>query len=436
MSTKIYDFSKPEDIEDLTSLAFSEDENLQEDVNDSDESEKEDHVETRSVDSETDHVEVSDDDGNDHSGNQENSKDGTRWSKIVPRVTRARSHNMMKLPGVIGQTAINAETELDCRNLFFSNMLNMIVDSTNLYIESIKAKFNRERNCRPTDLIEIRALFGLLYLAGVFRGGHRNLKDFWASDGLGIDLFKIAMTEKRFRFLLRCLRFDDRSTREERREFDKLAAVRNLFSNFIENFKKHYHLGQNVTIDEMLPAYRGRCTFRLYIPSKPNKYGIKIFCLYDAKLYYTSNMEIYCEQQPGGPFRQSNLSSDVIMRLSEPISQSGRNITADNWFTSVELVRKLEEKKLSYVGTVRKNKRKLPANFVLPKGRQVFDSIFGYTKNETLVSYVPKNKSGVDVVDKLCATYNVARSTKRWPMKLQVYADLRYIPIAMHAASS
>ncbi|XP_057652381.1 piggyBac transposable element-derived protein 4-like [Diorhabda carinulata] len=209
MSTKIYDFSKPEDIEELTSLAFSEDENLQEDVDNSDESETEDHVETRSVDSEIDH----------------------------------------------------------------DDMLNMIVDSTNLYIESIKAKFNRERNCRPTDLIEIRALFGLLYLAGVFRGGHRNLKDFWASDGLGIDLFKMAMSEKRFRFLLRCLRFDERSTREERREFDKLEAVRNLFSNFIENCEKHYHLGQNVTIDEMLPAYLGRCAFRQYIPSKPNKYG-------------------------------------------------------------------------------------------------------------------------------------------------------------------
>lgn len=379
-------------------------------------------------------------------------KNGTQWSKILPRITRARPHNIMvKLPGVIGQTAVNARTELNCWNLFFSdNILNMIVDYTNQYIEIIKDKFQRVRNCRPTNLIEIKAVIGLLYLAGVFRGGHRNLKDFWTSDGLGIDVFKMTMSEKRFRFLLRCLRFDDRLTREERRALDKLAAIRDLFSCFIENCRSHYHLGQNVTIDEMLPAFRGRCAFRQYIPSKPNRYGIKIFCLCDAKLYYTSNMEIYCGQQPEGLFRQSNSSTDVVMRLSEPIFQSGRNITADNWFTNIELVRKLEEKKLSYVGTVRKNKRELPANFVSPKGRQEFDSIFGYTKNETLVSYVPKKgktvvlisslhvasnevaedvskkpeiitfynetKSGVDVVDKLCATYNVARSTKRWPM--------------------
>ncbi|KAJ3661711.1 hypothetical protein Zmor_006098 [Zophobas morio] len=161
-------------------------------------------------------------------------------------------------------------------------------------------------------------------------------------------------------------------------------------------------------------------------------------------------MEIYCGQQSEGPFRQSNSAYDVVMMLSEPIYQSGRNITADNWFSSLNLVRKLEEKKLSYVGTIRKNRRELPQIFVSPQGRAEYSTIFGYTTNETLVSYSPKKgktvvllssmhvgstdvseeiphkpevilfynnpKSGVHIVDKLCATYNVARSTRRWPM--------------------
>ena len=101
-------------------------------------------------------------------------------------------------------------------------------------------------------------------------------------------------------------------------------------------------------------------------------------------------MEIYCGQQPEGPFRQSNSAYDVVMRLSEPIYQSGRNITADNWFSSLNLVRKLEEKKLSYVGTIRKNRRELPQIFVSPQGRAEYSTIFGYTTNETLVSYSPK----------------------------------------------
>ncbi|XP_071055064.1 piggyBac transposable element-derived protein 4-like [Onthophagus taurus] len=138
------------------------------------------------------------------------------------------------------------------------------------------------------------------------------------------------------------------------------------------------------------------------------------------------------------------------MRLAKPIYKSGRNVTADNRFTSLKLVRDLEKEKLSYVGTIRQNRRELPQDFISPKNMVCFNSIFGYTKNETLVSYCPKKgktvtllsslhvgsnelfnelvkkpevilfyndtKSRVDVVDKLCGTYHVGRTTRRWPM--------------------
>lgn len=379
-------------------------------------------------------------------------KDGTQWLKEPPKSSKRRPHNILvKLPGVVGQNAREAKTEVDCWNLFFDDFVfNLLVQCTNQHIENVRERFTRERDSRSTNKTEIKAFLGLLYLIGVFRGAHQRLSDFWATDGLGINIFRMTMSEKRFRFLIRCIRFDIKDTREMRRQVDKLAAIRELFTVFIENCQKHYHLGQNVTIDEMLPGFRGRCSFRQYIPSKPNKYGIKIYCLSDSKLFYTSNMEIYCGQQPEGPFQQSNSSDSIVMRLSKPILGSGRNITADNWFTSLKLVRELEKNKVSYVGTIRKNKRELPPSFVSPKNRPCFSTIFGYTKNETLVSYVPKKgksvlllssmhisseevtsepekkpeiilfynetKSGVDVVDKLCATYNVSRSTRRWPM--------------------
>lgn len=379
-------------------------------------------------------------------------RDGTQWRKTPWRVTQTPPHNILtKKPGVVSQNAKNAKTVVDCWRLFFDDkIITLIVEKTNLYINGIREKFVRDRNCKETDQIEMEAFLGLLYLAGVFRGGHQNIADFWSRDGLGIDIFRMTMSEKRFRFLIRCIRFDDRATRLERKDIDKLAAVREMFDFFIQHCKSHYDLGQNVTVDEMLPAFRGRCGFRQYIPSKPSKYGIKIFCLSDAKLFYVHNMEIYCGQQPEGPYRQNNSAESIVLRLSEPIFGSGRNITADNWFTSLNLVKELEKRKLSYVGTVRKNRREIPSAFVQAKNRNQYDSIFGYTRLETLVSYVPKKnktvvlmssyhtsssavsnetdkkpeiiefynktKSGVDVVDKLCATYNTARATRRWPM--------------------
>jgi hypothetical protein len=48
-----------------------------------------------------------------------------------------------------------------------------------------------------------------------------------------------------------------------------------------------------VSINEKLETLRGRCGFKYYILSKPNKYGMKIYALFDARVLYTFNLEIY-----------------------------------------------------------------------------------------------------------------------------------------------
>lgn len=188
---------------------------------------------------------------------------------------------------------------------------------------------------------------------------------------------------------MRCCRFDDKETRNERKQIDKLALVRNIFEKFVEKCKSNYCVGQNVTIDEN-EGFRGKCPWRQYILSKPNKYGIKIFAMVASKFLYTANSEIFAGKQPDGPFHVSDSASDVVLRLAEPIFNSGRNITADNWFTSIQVVKDLRTKKLSYVGTKRKNKQELPLCFTQTKGRELYSSLFGFTQDCTLVSYVPK----------------------------------------------
>lgn len=133
------------------------------------------------------------------------------------------------------------------------------------------------------------------------------------------------MSYKRFLFVTRCFRFDDKTTRPDRREYDKLAAIREFFANFVLSCKSSFNLSEYTTIDEMLHPLRGRCSFVQYIPSKPAKYGIKMFALCDAKTFYTSNIEIYCGKQPNGPFAFSNTPSHIVDRLIDPIEISERN---------------------------------------------------------------------------------------------------------------
>lgn len=374
----------------------------------------------------------------------------TQWKKhFPPKNIRTLSANIvLQLPGVKAY-AKSKKSPLDiwlC--LFDEEMLNIIVDCTNIKINSIAQNFSRERDVRTTNLIEIKALIGILYLAGVRKANHMNLGDLWRTDGSGVEAFRLGMNRIRFQFLMRCLRFDDINTRQERVQMDKLAPIRLLFEKFNDNQKKCYSHSAHVTIDEKLEAFRGNCSFRQYIPNKPNKYGIKIFALSDSHMFYTSHMEVYVGKQPEGPFQKETTAKSVVERLSQHIYGTNRNVTTDNWFTSMELAESLKEKKLTLLGTIRKNKRQLPLEFVQNTGRPSGSSMFGFCNNTTLVSFIPKKgknvllistmhfgddidprtnkpemimtyndtKGGVDMVDKLCAQYNCARGTRRWPM--------------------
>ena len=95
------------------------------------------------------------------------------------------------------------------------------------------------------------------------------------------------MSEKRFRFLLRCLRFDDIIDSVARQETDKLTPIRQILELSLVNFLNNLTASEYLTVNEQLLAFRGHCSFQQYIRSKPVKYGLKIFALVDAKTAYT-----------------------------------------------------------------------------------------------------------------------------------------------------
>ena len=80
---------------------------------------------------------------------------------------------------------------------------------------------------------------------------------------------------------------------------------------------------------------------------------------------------------------------------------SGRNITTDNFFSSYSLVSQLLSKKLTYVGTVRKNKKFLPLELQTHCSRPMGSSVFGFQENISIVSYTPKARKSVTLVSSM-----------------------------------
>ena len=138
-----------------------------------------------------------------------------------PKTSRTKRHNIIThLPGVKPE-AKNARSPFESWNLFITEeIIEEIVRCTNVYLSSIRDNFSRSRDAMNTDAGEIKAVFGLLYMAGILKSRHTNLNDLWATDATAPEFFRLVMSKTRFYLLLRSLRFDNIYTRAERREFD------------------------------------------------------------------------------------------------------------------------------------------------------------------------------------------------------------------------
>jgi hypothetical protein len=212
------------------------------------------------------------------------------------------------------------------------------------------------------DLIELKGFIGLLFYTAIFKENREHYTSWYSTDGTGREIYRCIISKNRFEILLKALRFDAAENRPLRRENNPAAPISELFDSFIERCQAVYTIGTCACIDEMLLAFRGRCRFKMYMPKKPAKYGIKIQCLTDAKSGYFLNAYIYVGKDSDGlnlptEYQRLKKPTQAVMRLISPIEGTNRNITTDNWYTSIELINLMKQKDLTLVGTMRKNQR-------------------------------------------------------------------------------
>lgn len=58
--------------------------------------------------------------------------------------------------------------------------------------------------------------------------------------------------------------------------------------------------------------------------------------------------------------QNQSLGESVVMRLVEHFANTGRNITTDNFFTSVKLANNLLAKRTTIIGTINRTRREIP----------------------------------------------------------------------------
>lgn len=379
------------------------------------------------------------------------SKDGTKWQKKpLPASTSSKKNDDMdSFDKVNIPENVEASSPIDFFKLFFTDeVCDEIVRCTNL--EAIRF-FNLNKNpteqWKMVDKHELHAFFGLLITAGHMKSCNENYRNFW-HPFYGSTFFQATMGMTRFEQLLRFIRFDNKSTRSERRKIDKLCPIRSVWEKVTENFKKYYVPSQNLTVDEQLMPCRCRCSFIQFMPKKPDKYGIKIFWICDSKNGYPLQGLVYTGKT--GDKRTVDLAQTVVENLCGAFHGTNRNITTDNYFTSLPLAKSLLSNGLKLIGTLKKNKTCVPVEFLPNRVKKEGSTMFGFQNDVTLASHVPKvgkavlflstmhhsdnvitdpikkpiseiNKfyngtnGGVDTMDQMVHEYMTKRKTNRWP---------------------
>lgn len=264
----------------------------------------------------------------------------------------------------------------DIFNLYVSDeILEIIAHETNIYASQHINKGHRHKSrvtaWTETDKDEIRNFFGILVAMGLCSVPSINL--YWSKDTLFHNTFiSSVMTRDRFLLLLKFIHFAN----NEHANNNKLYKIEHVLSLLLKNYQAVFKPGRILVIDESMIPFRGRLHFKQYIPNKTHKYGVKLY-----------NVKVYTGKGDTNP--DLGHSQSIVLQLLDSIDpKEGRILFADNFYSSIELTRRLYEMKILYCGTLRSNRKGVPKNF---GGKMRKGQVYGKENNNVkIIKWVDK----------------------------------------------
>jgi len=203
-----------------------------------------------------------------------------------------------------------------------------------------------------------------------------------------------------------------------------------------------------ICIDEGMVKFSGRVKFKIYMPHKPIKKGLKIYILADSESGFVCSLKLH---QTSG-----YKNEDLIMYLTKKYQFANRKLYMDNYYNSFEIVKKMKEVGIYCCGTIRQNRgtpkvfseirksfpkksfvayQKDQINIILWHDKKIVSVISSFhnipndlkrkqvvvnDKIEMIKSY-DKYMGGVDKVDQMLQSYFSEHKNKKWTIKLSIY---------------
>ena len=161
--------------------------------------------------------------------------------------------------------------------------------------------------------------------------------------------------------------------------------------------------------------YRGRLSFRVYEPKKPNKYFVKFVILSEASSGYVLEFEIYAGE--------GSTTHDTVMRLLYHFVNKGYRLYMDNFYNSVKLTEALLRVGIHTCGTLRLPRGAPKDLQKKAKGKLEKNEVHFRQKGDTGV-LLWKDKKPVSLITNL---HNSVCTTKNRIQKVKKRGQVRYI---------
>jgi hypothetical protein len=327
---------------------------------------------------------------------------------------RVQALNVFKEnPGLKASSKRKINTELDAFRLFINSMI------TQKVYQCTKNYGNENGALEYLTIEHFERFIGMQLARGLY-GKHHSVSLLWSSE-FGVNIFAKTMSRKQYTDIKRFLRFDVKQTRSTRIEADPFTHIREVFDEFTSNCSSHYIPHYSVCIDEQLMPLKCRCRFIIYMPNKPDKFGMKFWLLVDNLTKYVFNILPYLGGIEKASRMGEKLCDNVVNRLMRPIANKGYNITCDNFFTNTELAKSLQQKQTSIVGTLRQNSKGIPPQIISEKLQRHESCFYWNDSHMLLVKYQCKSNKSVFLLSTMHANPSVDTTPKRKPDVIHYY---------------
>ncbi|XP_069168757.1 piggyBac transposable element-derived protein 4-like [Procambarus clarkii] len=268
-------------------------------------------------------------------------------------------------------------------------LLEFFTVETNLYASQLfrMANENVSDIWTPVKVSEMARFLGLFILMGIIR--LPTMRMYWqTAKPWHARFFSLFMPSRRFQHINQFFHtFNTNAVPVNNR--DKLIKVRPVMDYLKERFAQVYIPKKELCLDEGTMAWRGRLSFKVYNPNKPDKYGVKLYMLAESVSGYIYDFDVY-----------SGIGKtivDTVTGLMQPLVNQGYHLYMDNYYNSVTLTETLRELGVYTCGTIRMLRGAPKVLQALAKGKLPLDTTVYRRKDNTFI-LLWKDKRVVSII--------------------------------------